>query len=270
MIPLKSKREMEAIGCCGDIIAALFQELEPRIRPGVTTANLDDFVSTFILSHEGATPAFKGLYGFPGSACISINEEIVHGIPSRRRLQEGDIVSIDVGVRKDDWLADSAYTFAVGAISPKVAFLMEVTREALTQAVAATRPGNRVGDIGAAVVDTVGDTGLAIIRDLVGHGVGKDVHEKPQVPNFGLAGVGVELQVGMVLAIEPMLSMGSKHIKTLDDGWTVITKDSSISAHFEHTVAVTEAGPLVLTGGGIWDTSKAPTREHRTTTTVPG
>ena len=252
-VHLKSKAEIEAIGRCGAIIAALFAELRPRVAPGVTTAELNRFADTFVRSHRGAVPAFKGLYGFPGSACISINEEVVHGIPSRRSLKEGDIVSIDVGVKQGGWCADSAFTFPVGEIGAEAAHIMKVTREALRAAVAAARPGHHVGDIGAAVVDTVNGTGLAIIRDLVGHGVGRAIHEEPQVSNIGRRGFGVPLREGMVLAIEPMLAMGTERIATLEDRWTVITADRALSAHFEHTVAVTADGPRVLTGSGIWD-----------------
>ena len=251
-IHLKSKTEIDAMGRCGAIIAELFAELEPRVAPGVTTAALNRFADTFVRSHRGAVPAFKGLYGFPGSACISVNEEVVHGIPSRRRLREGDIVSIDVGVKQGGWCADSAFTFPVGEIGAEAAHIMAVTREALRAAVAAARTGHHVGDIGAAVVETVDGTGLAIIRDLVGHGVGRAIHEEPQVSNIGRRGFGVPLREGMVLAIEPMLAMGTERIATLRDRWTVVTADRALSAHFEHTVAITADGPRVLTGGGIW------------------
>ena len=252
-VHLKSRDEIEAIARCGAIIADLFAEIEPRVVPGAGTATLDRFVDAFIRSHNGAVAAFKGLYGFPGSACISINEEVVHGIPSRRMLQAGDIVSIDVGVKQGGWCADSAFTFPVGEIGSEAAHIMGVTRDALGRAVASARPGNHVGDIGAAVVDTVRDTGLAIIRDLVGHGVGREIHEEPQVSNIGEPGFGVPLREGMVLAIEPMLARGTERIVTLEDQWTVVTADRALSAHFEHTVAVTADGPRILTGGGIWN-----------------
>lgn len=262
-VHLKSQAEIEAIGRCGAIIGALFAELQPRVEPGVTTAELDRFADTFVRAHKGAVPAFKGLYGFPGSACISINEEVVHGIPSRRTLKDGDIVSIDVGVKQGGWCADSAFTFPVGEIGAEASHIMKVTRESLRAAVAAVRPGHHVGDIGAAVMDTVHGTGLAIIRDLVGHGVGRAIHEEPQVSNIGQRGFGVPLREGMVLAIEPMLARGTERIATLEDRWTVITADRALSAHFEHTVAVTAGGPRVLTGGGIWDEP-----EWRSETTV--
>lgn len=252
-IHVKSRDEIDAMERGGRIIGDLFAEIEPRVRAGVATEALDRFVDEFVRSHDGAVPAFKGLYDFPGSACISINEEVVHGIPSARRLRDGDIVSIDVGVKRGGWCADSAYTFAVGEIGAAAAGLMRVTFDALVAAVAAARPGLHVGDIGAAVVESVRPTGQAIIRDLVGHGIGRSIHEEPQVSNIGRAGVGVPLRAGMVLAIEPMLAVGTDEIRTLNDGWTVTTQDGSLSAHFEHTVAVTEAGPRILTGGGIWD-----------------
>jgi len=261
LIHLKSAEEIDAMERSGRIIAGLFAEIEPRVRPGVATGTLDRFVDDFVRSHEGAVPAFKGLYGFPGSACVSINEEVVHGIPSSRRLREGDIVSIDVGVKQGGWCADSAHTFGVGEIGGEAASLMEVTYNALGAAVAAARPGHHVGDIGAAVVRTVRPSGYGIIRDLVGHGIGRAIHEEPQVSNIGRAGFGVPLQAGMVLAIEPMLAIGTDEIRTLTDRWTVTTLDRSLSAHFEHTVAVTETGPRILTGGGIWN-SAAVAADH--------
>ena len=252
-VHLKSAAEIDAMARSGGIISALFAELEPRVAPGASTASLDRFVETFVRSHDGATCAFKGLYGFPGSACISINAEVVHGIPGRRRLRGGDIVSVDVGVRQDGWCADSAFTFAVGEISREAAHILQVTRDALDLAVAATRPGGTVGDIGAAVMKRARGAGLAIIRDLVGHGVGREVHEEPQVPNVGRPGRGPRLRTGMVLAVEPMLAAGTDRVITRADRWTVATADGELSAHFEHTVAVTKEGPRVLTGGGLWD-----------------
>ncbi|HET9948457.1 MAG TPA: type I methionyl aminopeptidase, partial [Longimicrobiales bacterium] len=222
-----------------------------RVAPGVTTADLDAFCEDFITSHEGATPVFKGLYGFPGSVCVSVNEEIVHGIPSPKRvLAEGDIVSVDMGVKLEGWCADSAWTFPVGEVSPEARALLDVTRTALEAAVEAAVPGHHVGDIGAAVIATVEGTSYGIIRELVGHGIGREVHEEPQVPNIGRAGHGPLLREGMVLAIEPMLSAGSPGIRTLRDGWTVVTADRALSAHFEHTVGVTAQGPRILTALG--------------------
>lgn len=249
MIQLKSPREIELIARGGRIIADLFKALEPRIFPGVNTGELDRFAHDFITSHEGAVPAFKGLYGFPGSVCASVNEEVVHGIPSRRRkLKEGDILSIDVGVRLDGWCSDSAWTFPVGRIDMATRHLLAVTEESLYMALEAAVVGNHVGDIGAAVMRRVEGTGYGIIRDLVGHGLGREVHEEPQVPNVGRRGHGPRLLAGMVLAIEPMLSAGTEQIRTLEDRWTVVTADRTASAHFEHTIAITEEGPQVLTG----------------------
>jgi methionyl aminopeptidase len=249
LIQLKSRREIEIIARGGKIIADLFTEIGPRVAPGVSTGELDRFADQFIRSHDGAVPAFKGLYGFPGSVCTSVNEEVVHGIPSRkRRLTEGDILSLDVGVRLGGWCSDSAWTFPVGEIDEAKQHLLQVTEESLYMALEAAQVGNHVGDIGAAVMRRVDGTGYGIIRDLVGHGLGREVHEEPQVPNVGRSGHGPPLLEGMVLAIEPMLSAGTDQIRTLEDRWTVVTADGTPSAHFEHTIAITEGGPQVLTG----------------------
>ena len=248
MIHLRTTEEMDIIGRGGAIIGALHAELPSRIRPGVSTLDIDRFCDDFITSHDGAHPEFKGLYGFPGSVCISLNEEIVHGIPSAQRiLKEGDIVSVDVGVRLDGWCSDSGWTFAVGEPSAEARDLMEITERSLWAALAEAVPGKHVGDIGAAVVRTVEGTKYGIVRELVGHGIGREVHEQPQVPNVGRRGHGPLLREGMVLAIEPMLSAGSPSIRTLDDGWTVVTADRTLSAHFEHTVGITAEGPRILT-----------------------
>ncbi len=250
-IRLKTAAEIDSISRGGSIIAALFDELRDAISPGVTTERLDRLSDEFICSHEGATPAFKGLYGFPGSVCISVNEEVVHGIPSpERTLGSGDIVSIDVGVKLDGWCSDSAWTFPVGDIAEETIELLDITQASLDAAITATQVGGHVGDIGAAVQDTVRGSGLHIIRELVGHGVGRDVHEAPQVPNYGHRGRGPELREGMVLAIEPMLARGTDRIRTLEDRWTVVSADRTLSAHFEHTVAVTAEGPRILTRAG--------------------
>lgn len=247
-IILKSPDEIEAIGRSGAIIGRLFETIAPSIRPGVSTGELDVLAEDFIRSHRGAEPAFKGLYGFPGSVCASVNEEVVHGIPSRKRvLAEGDILTLDVGVRLDGWCADSAWTFPVGEVDDISRNLLEVTERSLAAAVDAARPGLHVGDIGAAVEATIRGSGLSVIRDLVGHGVGRDVHEAPQVPNLGRPGQGPALRPGMVLAIEPMVSAGTPRIRTLDDRWTVVVGDGARSAHFEHTVGITAEGPVVLT-----------------------
>jgi methionyl aminopeptidase len=259
MIHLRTAEEIDAIARGGAIIAGLIEELPARVRPGVSTAQLVQFCEEFIVSHEGAVPAFKGLYGFAGSVCISLNEEVVHGIPSPKRvLAEGDIVSVDVGVRLDGWCSDSAWTFPVGEISEGARALLEVTERSLEAAVEEAVAGKHVGDIGAAVMRTVGSSGYGIIKELVGHGIGRDVHEEPQVPNVGRAGHGPLLREGMVLAIEPMLSAGSPNIRTLRDGWTVVTADGALSAHFEHTVGITAQGPRILTalGGPVGAGSK--------------
>lgn len=248
---LKTPDEIEAMARAGRIIGAMFQALEERIVPGVTTGALDDFAEDFIRSHDGAEPAFKGLYGFPATLCTSVNHEVVHGIPSAyRTLVEGDIVSVDVGVKLDGWFGDSAITFPVGDVDEETQRLLDVTRESLKDGIEAARPGNRLGDIGHVIQKRAEDGGFSVVRELVGHGIGRDPHEDPQVPNFGQAGRGPRLQEGMVLAIEPMVNLGVPDVETLPDRWTVITADKRRSAHFEHTVAVTGNGPRVLTSLG--------------------
>lgn len=247
-IVLKKPAEVEAIARSGAIIGRLYETLASEIQPGISTGQLDRLAEEFIRSHEGAVPAFKGLYGFPGSMCISLNEEVVHGIPSSDRvLHEGDILSLDTGVKLDGWCSDSAWTFAVGEVDGLSRSLLDVTERALDAAVEASRLGAHIGDIGAAVEATVRGSGFSIIRDLVGHGIGREVHEPPQVPNVGRPGQGPALREGMVLAIEPMISTGTPRIRTLSDRWTVVVADGARSAHFEHTVAITAAGPQVLT-----------------------
>lgn len=249
MISLKTSQDIDAIARAGDILAALFEAIVPEIRPGVSTADLDLFGENFIMSHEGAVPSFKGLYGFPASLCISMNHEVVHGIPSRKRiLQEGDIVSVDGGVQLDGWFADAARTYPVGDVDAVSEVLLRVTEEALAAGIDQARAGNHLGDIGAAVQGVAESAGFTVVRDLVGHGIGREPHEEPQVPNFGKPGRGLVLQPGLVLAIEPMVNAGTPAVRTLADRWTVVTADKKRSAHFEHTVAITEAGPRVLTG----------------------
>jgi methionyl aminopeptidase len=248
LIALKTPEEIEAIASAGAIIAELYQVLPAEVRPGASTADLDRFAEEFILSHTGAEPAFKGLYGFPATLCTSVNHEVVHGIPSdRRKLAEGDIVSVDCGVVLNDFYADAAVTLPVGTVPEEVKELMRVTHESLKAGVAETRVGKRLGDIGAAIQAVADRAGYGIVRDLVGHGIGRSPHEEPQVPNFGRAGRGMPLEIGLVIAIEPMLNLGSADVRTLPDRWTVVTADRRVSAHFEHTVAVTEEGPRVLT-----------------------
>ncbi len=248
MIQLKSPRELETMAAGGRILAATHQHVKPAIEPGVSTLALDAMVESFIRSHAGATPSFKGLYGFPGSACISINEEIVHGIPlAKRILAAGDIVTIDIGVHYGGFHTDSAWTYAVGAIDPETQRLMDVTEASLWSGIAETKVGNHIGDIGAAVERVVEKAGFSVVRDLVGHGVGAAMHEDPQVPNHGKPKRGPKLQVGMTIAIEPMVNAGGAATKTLADKWTIVSLDGTMSAHFEHTVAITADGPRVLT-----------------------
>lgn len=248
MIPLKTPAEIEAIAEAGAILARLFVAIRPEVQPGRTTWQLDRFAEEFIRSHAGAEPAFKGLYGFPASLCISVNHEVVHGIPKRSRvLAEGDIVSVDAGVKLRGWFADAANTYPVGTIDPASARLLEVTRDALHKGIAAAQVGAHLGDIGHMVQKTAESAGFSVVRELVGHGIGRQPHEEPQVPNFGQAGKGLRLQPGLVLCIEPMVNQGSHAVKTLSDRWTVVTADKRRSAHFEHTVAVLESGPRILT-----------------------
>lgn len=248
MIALKTTTEIAAIAEAGSILGRLFDELAPRVIPGVTTGELDRFAEEFIRSHPGATPAFKGLYGFPATLCVSVNDEVVHGIPSARRtLAEGEIVSIDAGVKLDGWYADRAMTYPVGSIDEAAQRLLATTREALRAGIDQARPGHRLGDIGSAVQQVAERAGYGVVRELVGHGVGRGPHEEPQVPNFGRAGKGLELRTGLVIAIEPMVNEGTHAVRTLPDRWTVVTADRKRSAHFEHTVAVTEDGPRILT-----------------------
>jgi methionyl aminopeptidase len=219
-----------------------------HVRPGVTTAELDGLADEFIRSH-GGVPTFKGYRGYPAATCISPNSMVVHGIPGRHALQEGDIVSFDVGVTLDGFVADSAYTFGVGEISDEAQRLLDACQAALAAGIEQARAGNRVGDISAAVQRATEDAGFSVVRSLVGHGVGRSMHEEPQIPNFGIPGRGPLLQDGMTLAIEPMITAGGPHIVLADDEWSISTADGSLSAHFEHTVAVTADGPRILTGG---------------------
>jgi methionyl aminopeptidase len=248
MIQLKSTREIELMAQGGRVLRLTLDTLRDSVRPGMSTAELDAIAETFIRSHDGATPAFKGLYGFPGSICTSINDEIVHGIPSKKRvLKEGDIVSIDVGVGYKGFFTDSAITVAVGRIDERTRSLLAVTQQALEAGIAAATVGNHIGDIGAAVQGVVEAAGFSVVRDLVGHGIGVEFHEEPQVPNYGKPKRREKLAPGLTLAIEPMVNAGAPGTRTLQDRWTIVTADGSRSAHFEHTVAITEEGPRVLT-----------------------
>jgi methionyl aminopeptidase len=248
MITLKSPRELESMAHAGRIVGETLLLMRRTVRAGLTTEDLDATAEEFIRSHTGAVPSFKGLYGFPKTLCISIDEEIVHGIPSRRRvLREGSIVSVDCGVHLDGLHADAATTIPVGAVSDEAERLMRVTEESLLAGVAAARVGNHIGDIGHAVQTVAEAAGYGVVRELVGHGIGTRFHEEPQVPNYGTPKRGPQLRPGMTLAIEPMITQGSPLTKTLKDKWTVVTVDGKLSAHFEHTVAITEHGPRVLT-----------------------
>ncbi|HET7584176.1 MAG TPA: type I methionyl aminopeptidase [Gemmatimonadaceae bacterium] len=251
MIQLKSAREIEAMAEGGRILATALDVVAERALPGVSTAELDEIAEEVIRSHAGAEPAFKGLYGFPCALCTSINDEIVHGIPSRTRvLRAGDLLSIDLGVRFQGLFTDAARTVPIGAVDATSQRLLEVTERALEVGIAAARLGNHVGDIGAAVQAVVEQAGFTVVRDLVGHGIGTDPHEEPQVPNYGKPKRGTKLVPGLVIAIEPMVNVGSPKTRTRRDGWTIATWDGERSAHFEHTVAITDEGPRILTHPG--------------------
>ena len=247
MIVLKSPREIALMRRGGQILAEVIEFLPGFVEPDMTTQEIDEKVESFILAH-GAAPAFKGYRGFPATVCISINDEIVHGIPSaHRRIKEGDIVGLDLGCIVEDYYADCAFTLAIGDVPPRTRTLLDVTRESLELAIRECRPGHRLSDVSHAVQTHVETHGFSVVRAFVGHGIGRALHEDPQVPNFGEPGRGPQLRPGMVLAIEPMVTMGSYEVRILEDGWTAVTKDGSLAAHFEHTIAVTEEGPDVLT-----------------------
>ncbi|MEO5825336.1 MAG: type I methionyl aminopeptidase [Gemmatimonadales bacterium] len=248
MITLKSQREIETMAQAGRILYDTLQLMRRIVQPGMSTEDLDREAERFIRSHPGATPSFKGLYGFPKTLCTSIDEEIVHGIPSARRvLASGSVVSVDVGVCVDGLHADSAATLPVGSVTVEVERLLAVTQDALMAGIAAAVIGNHVGDIGHAVQQVAEGGGYGVVRELVGHGIGARFHEEPQVPNFGSPKRGPVLRAGMTIAIEPMITMGGYATRTLKDKWTVVTADGSLAAHFEHTVAITADGPRILT-----------------------
>jgi len=245
MIILKSRSEIEKMRKSNAIVAAILEELRKKIRPGVKTIELDRLSEELALK-KGARPAFKGYRGYPYSLCTSVNSEVVHGMPSERELKEGDIVSLDFGILNDGYYGDAAVTVPVGEITPAARKLLKVTEEALYRGIAEVRAGNRIGDISAAIQGHVEAAGYSVVRDLVGHGIGKSLHEDPQVPNYGTSGRGVELKPGMAFAIEPMVNEGTYRVDILRDGWTVVTADGKLSAHFEHSVAITENGPVIL------------------------
>jgi methionyl aminopeptidase len=246
MIIRKTPQQVDQMAAAGEILVRCLKMLESKTRAGTTTLELDEAAEKFIRS-QGAEPAFKGYRGFPGSICASPNSMVVHGIPDKTPLQRGDLLSIDVGVIKDGWVADAAMTVPVGTVSAEAEKLLAVTEGALFTGIEQARPGNHLGDIGHAIQRHVEAEGLSIIRTLVGHGIGREMHEEPQVPNFGEPGRGPELEEGMVLAIEPMVNAGGPLVRMGDDGWAVYSEDDSLAAHFEFTVAVTPEGPRVLT-----------------------
>jgi methionyl aminopeptidase len=227
------------------MVASILARLKSEIKPGIQTLDLDKLAEGLCRS-QGAVPAFKGYGGFPFSVCVSINDQVVHGFPSKRKLKEGDIVSLDFGVIREGFYGDSAITVAVGKITPEARKLMDVTRESLYLGIDQARPGNRLGDIGHAVQEHAEGQGFSVVRKFVGHGIGRAMHEEPQIPNYGTAGTGMELKAGMCLAIEPMINAGGYQVRIKKDGWTAVTVDGRLSAHFEHTIAVTENGPVIL------------------------
>jgi methionyl aminopeptidase len=246
MIVKKTPQEVDKMAASGEVLVRCLKMLASKARAGVTTEELDAAAEKFIRS-QGATPAFKGYRGFPGSICASPNSMVVHGIPDRYQLKRGDILSIDVGVIKDGWVSDAAMTVPVGPVGPEAEKLLDVTKASLFAGVEQMRPGNHLGDVSSAIQRTVEAEGLSIIRTLVGHGIGREMHEEPQVPNFGDPGKGPRLEEGMVLAIEPMVNVGGPLVRMGDDGWAVYSEDDSLAAHFEFTVAVTPTGPRILT-----------------------
>jgi methionyl aminopeptidase len=257
MVICKSPVELEKMHRAGLLVWGALERMRGMVRPGISTKELDEFAESYTVENK-AHPAFKGYRGYPGSVCTSINQEVVHGIPSAsRRVREGDILSMDFGVELDGYFADAALTIPVGKIAPERQKLLRVTRESLEHAIDKVRPGNRLGDVSAAVQEWVEKNGFSVVREFVGHGIGTRMHEDPQLPNYGTPGQGARLQEGMVLAIEPMVNTGGPAVRVLDDDWTAVTADGSDSAHFEHTVAVTKNGPWILTrpkeaSGPVW------------------
>jgi methionyl aminopeptidase len=253
-VELKSADEVARIREAALVVHDVLQEVIAAVAPGVTTLDLDGVAERATLA-RGARPAFKGYHGYPAVICISVNDEVVHGIPRADRvLAEGDVVGLDFGVVRDGYYGDSAYTVPVGKASPQALALLDATREALARAIAAAQPDARLGDIGFAVQSFIEPRGYSVVRDFVGHGIGRRLHEPPQIPNFGARGTGMRLKPGMVLAIEPMVNLGGATVRTLEDGWTAVTVDGSVSAHFEHTIAVTDHGPEILSlprSGGL-------------------
>jgi methionyl aminopeptidase len=246
MVILKTEEEVEVMRRAGRVVAEVLDMVEETIEPGMTTGRLDMLIEDFIRS-RGAIPGFKNYQGFPASACISINDEVVHGIPGKRVIMEGDIVSVDVGSIVDGFYGDSARTYAIGEVSEEKLRLLENTQKSLVAGIDKARKGNKLGEISAAVQAVAEAEGYGVVRQLVGHGIGRNMHEEPQVPNFGSPNDGPVLKIGMVLAIEPMINLGTYQVKTLPDGWTIVTADGKASAHYEHTIAITDDGPDILT-----------------------
>ena len=246
MVGLKSPQEIELMKSAAQILKSVLNKLKALVVPGKTTKEIDDYAALFI-AREQATLAFKGYKGYPANMCISINEEVVHGIPSQKKIKSGDIVSLDLGIAHQGYFADSAITLPVGRIDASVRKLIRVTRESLSRGIKQARVGKHLGDISYSIQRYVEANGFSIVRQFVGHGIGLSLQEEPQIPNFGQPGKGIVLKAGMTLAIEPMVNMGGWEVEVLDDGWTVVTKDRLPSAHFEHTVVITENGPEVLT-----------------------
>ncbi len=245
MIVIKTPAELEIMREANRVVARVLQALSREVKPGVDTASLDARAEE-LCRQMGARPAFKGYRGYPYSLCCSVNEQVVHGFPGRRRLKEGDILSLDFGAVWRGFYGDAAVTLPVGKVSRQARRLMEATRRALMAGIEMMRPGNRLGDVSAAVQRTVEQAGFSVVRQFVGHGIGRELHEEPQLPNYGTPGKGVTLKPGMVIAIEPMVNAGGYEVDILDDGWTAVTRDGSLSAHFEHSVAITEDGPQIL------------------------
>ncbi|MGG0239300.1 type I methionyl aminopeptidase [Bacillus rhizoplanae] len=246
MIICKTPREIEIMREAGKIVALTHQELKKHIAPGITTKELDQIAEKTILKY-GGSPSFKGYNGFPGSICASVNEELVHGIPGKRKLQEGDIISIDIGAKYNGYHGDSAWTYPVGNISESVQKLLDVTEKSLYLGLEQAKPGERLSNISHAIQTYVEDNGFSIVREYVGHGIGQDLHEDPQIPHYGPPNQGPRLKPGMVICVEPMVNQGRRYVKTLSDDWTVVTVDGKWCAHFEHTIALTEAGYEILT-----------------------
>jgi methionyl aminopeptidase len=278
LVTLKTPEQVATMRRAGAIVAEMLARTRAGVRPGITTAELDR-IAAQVLKEHGATSSFLGYYGYPATICTSVNDEVVHGIPGRRKLREGDIVGIDAGAIVDGWHADAAVTVPVGRVSPEAERLIATTEEALRRGIAAAKAGGRLGDIGAAVQSFAERSGFSVVRNYVGHGIGRAMHEPPQVPNYGTAGVGRSLAPArdaagrplyLCIAIEPMLNAGGRETRLQGDGWTVVTADGSLSAHFEHTVAVTDEGPLVLTLAGAARPARSESRAKRATKRAVG